>query len=216
MRPGLAIGPALPARPAFARRPRWTLVLVLTLHLALLALLPAALRPFQRGPVPADAARTLWLRLLPERPAPAGPPTHRDAGHRAPHVDPAPISLPMPPAAAPSPPDTAAAITAAAAASQPASAPLDLRLPARALHNPTPAALAREDPRLQRPLLPAERQARALASDGTVHEGVHPDGTRIFRRGDDCTVARPSRDGELDPFNQSTLPRPRLIDQVKC
>ena len=210
------------------RRPRapqalpW---LVLAAHLLGLLLVGHALRPRDRAP--AAAPRPLWLRLLPEprpraetsaavrprapsqAPEPPSPRAARtEAEHPAPPTTPAPANtITLPPA------DGMAAPTAARPPDPPSSAPLDLRLPRGLRPAPPPAALARDDPRAntQHPSS-EERLARALGTDQTLRESALPDGTRTFRRGNGCVAARPARESQLNPYNQSMQPTPRLID----
>lgn len=220
--------PAAPARPLPARRQRLAFVPVLALHVALVALLPSVLRQVTRGPAPTVAPRTTWLRLLPYLPGSTSPqpplaPWHPLAAATVPVPTPQAITQqdPAAPAAVGLPAvstslRTEAAINAAAAASGAASAPLDLRWQGWGPRKASAAEPARDDPRLHSHPSRDDRLARALGTDDTVHETANPDGTRIFRRGSRCTTAMPSREGQLEPFNQSTLPRPRLIDEQPC
>jgi hypothetical protein len=204
--------------------------LVLGAHLVALLLLGHALRPQERGRGTA-VARPLWLRLLPEpkRPSPTppspAPPSPQEARSHAP-AQPRPArdeaAAPQPPALSPTAPAEAitaphAEVTTAAPTPQlPASAPLDLRLAPTLRQTPAPAAaLAREDPRANTQHLNGEdRMAKTLGTDLTLRESVDPDGTRHFRRGGDCVVARPARESQLNPFNQGARPTPRLME--KC
>lgn len=209
------------------RAPRALPWLVLAGHLLVLLLVGHALRPRERDA--ATAARPLWLRLLPEpsppaaeppRTAPARPP--RPAA-RPPVLGDSPRADPAAPAPAPEP--RADAITlpapeapaAAPPPQPPASTPLDLRLaPARRHHAPPPAAaLARDDPRANTSRIGSDdRMARTLGTDLTLRESADPDGTRTFRRGRDCVVARPARESQINPFDQGARPTPRLVE--KC
>lgn len=210
-----------PRRPAAPRALPW---LVLAGHLLALLLIGQALRPHERG-AGGHAATPLWLRLLPEPQRPAPEPASQEARPHAPALRrPArtDTATPRPPAASPTPPAEAispppAEPSANARAPQPpASTPLDLRLPPALRQTPPPAsALARDDPRANTPRLGSEaRMAKTLGTDLTLRESADPDGTRYFRRGTDCVVARPARESQLDPFNQGTRPTPRLVD--KC
>jgi hypothetical protein len=216
-------------QPMLQRRvqaPRALPWLVLAAHVLVLLLVGHALRPRERDA--ATAARPLWLRLLPEtsppaadpaRTAPARPP--RPAA-RPPYPSVPPRAEPAAPAAAPGP--RADAITlpapeapaAAPPPQPPASTPLDLRLAPPLRHAPPPAAaLARDDPRANSSRIGSEdRMARTLGTDLTLRESVDPDGTRTFRRGRDCVVARPARDSQINPFDQGSRPTPRLVE--KC
>ncbi|NRF67624.1 hypothetical protein HLB44_11570 [Aquincola sp. S2] len=196
-----------------SRRPARRLMgLVLALHLALGWFVFEATKPQQRG-ASVIAAAAVWLRLLPD-PAPPPAPTRpntaraRESGRppqapafpAAAHTAPEAITLPAEPT-----------VAAAQPASAPASAPLDLRW--RPGSSRTPAALARDDARIHAPVSSDERLARALGTDQTLHESALPDGSRTFRRGRDCVIARPARNAELDPMSQGARPTPRLIDR---
>jgi hypothetical protein len=56
----------------------------------------------------------------------------------------------------------------------------------------------------------------ALGGDvnGPISEEHLADGSVRFQRGSQCVIARPNRAQNLDPYNSSFLPKPRLID--KC
>jgi hypothetical protein len=209
------------------RAPRALPWLVLVAHVLALLLVGNALRPRERES--AAAARPLWLRLLPEPsplaagppPTPSTPPTRppRTAAEpprpgEAPRADsaaPAPaaeprteaITLPAPEAPAAAPPPQ-----------PPASTPLDLRLAPPLRPAPPPAAaLARDDPRANTSRIGSEdRMARSLGTDLTARESADPDGTRHFRRGRDCVVARPARESQINPFDQGARPTPRLVE----
>lgn len=204
------------------RAPRAVPWLVLAAHLLALLLISQALRPRERASTPTPP-RPLWLRLLPDEPARPGAEAPRPLPTR-----PAATAGPVPARPAHPQPAAAAAIpeaitlpaaeapATANAPEPPASAPLDLRPPPALRHAPPPpAALARDDPRANTSRIGSEdRMARTLGTDLTLRESVTPDGTRYFRRGRDCVVARPAREGQLNPFNQSTRPTPRLVE--KC
>lgn len=207
------------------RAPRALAWLVLAAHLAGLVLVGQALRPHERGGT-AAAPRPLWLRLLREPKSPAPAPAsqesrpQRPAGLRPARID---IASPRPPIpAAPAPPAEAITLppaerpTSARAPEPPASVPLDLRAPPSLRQAPPPAAaMARDDPRANTSRLGSEeRMARTLGTDLTLRESADPDGTRYFRRGSDCVVARPARIGQLHPMDQAAHPTPRLVD--KC
>ena len=225
--------PTPPRRPRAPRALPW---LVLAVHLAALLLVAQALRPHERRAAAAPA-RPLWLRLLPAprqaAPVPPAPeaPVHPPAEPPRPSTGTA-ARRPPPPAA---PPPSAQAITLPAAEAPalplhsattattsahtpepPASAPLDLRLPTTPRPAPpSAAALARDDPRANTPRPGSEeRMAKTLGTDLTLRESADPDGTRYFRRGRDCVVARPARESQLNPFNQGARPTPRLVE--KC
>jgi hypothetical protein len=197
------------------------LLLVLLAHGLLLMLLTVALQRgsrFAAAPAVAPAMNLVWLRppeaspsppatanqalppKLPLRPMPMRPEAPRLAPDR-PAVEPQAISISPMPRDEPTP--------LAAPASPP---PLDLRLPAQRASQPLPAAaLTREDPRVRERLSYGERMARGIGTDNSLHEEALPDGSRRFRQGTGCVVARPSRISELDGFNNSASPRPRSI-----
>ncbi|WP_395704183.1 hypothetical protein [Aquabacterium sp.] len=211
--------------PPLSRPGRGRLLLcVIGAHLLAAWWLGAALRPRLRSERPLAEARPLWLRLVPEPapnprlPAPAPPPAPIPRAAKLAPLRPEPQPITVAPALdtvaqpqpQPQPISAAPAEPVAAAAPPPASAPLDLRLPKGAASQPRSlASLLRDDPRLRdRPLTATERLAQAL--DGTIHEEALPDGSRRFRRGNECLVARPSRAGQIDPFD-STHPKPWLV-----
>jgi len=205
-------------RPPVPRTLPW---LVLAAHLLALLLIGQALRPRDRAP--AATTRPLWLRLLPE-------PARRPADEPGRAMQTRPALRPEPRAATRAAPDrrpheparSAQAITLPAAETPaaalppepPSSAPLNLRLaPGLRTAPPPPSALARDDPRANSSRGSSEqRMARTLGTDQVLREGVLPDGTRSFRRGRDCVLARPARESQLNPYNQSMNPTPRLID----
>ena len=190
-------------------------VAVVLAHLLLVWLLAFALRPAQPPPGGAAAThRTLWLRVLPEAAPPI--PVPRTAAKRPPPPTPQPLLRPVTPPTAESPAITlvpALAQTQAIAAPLPASAPsappLELRLTAPPMRSA--AAQAREDARMGQPA-PAgdERMARALGTDLTLREEAAAEGVQRFRRGNQCIMTRQARDAQLDPYNQSARPIPRL------
>ena len=214
--------PLWPPRPRVPGALPW---LVLGAHLVAFLLIGHALRPQERGRGN-DVARPLWLRLLPEprRPSPAPPSPQEARSHARAQPRPARAEAAAPPPSVLSPtapaeaitPPHAEATTSARTPQLPASAPLDLRLAPTLRQTPAPAAaLAREDPRANTQHLNSEdRMAKTLGTDLTLRESVDPDGTRYFRRGSDCVVARPARESQLNPFNQGTRPTPRLVE--KC
>lgn len=216
------------SRPWTPRATPWrALLLVVAGHVLLGLMLAAALRPvLPRSD--STAPPPLWLQLLAEPPAhpePRPPAVPPPTARHAPVAESRAMAAEAPSPAAPS--ETSAISVALPApppapspASAPASAPmpprpaLDLRLPPPAQRPPPPAAMARDDPQVHTPSTRDERLAQALGTDQTLRESVTPDGTRTFRRGRDCVVAREARNAQLDPFNQGARPTPRLIG--KC
>ena len=214
--------PPLPRRPPAPKALPW---LVLAAHLAALLLVGQALTPHERGGT-AAAPPPLWLRLLrePNHTGPAPPPREvippTSAEPRASRSVSAASQAPAPAAAA-APAPAAEAITpppveppiAARIPEPPASAPLDLRV-APSRHPAPAAAMAREDPRANTSRLGSEeRMSRTLGTDLALRESADPNGTRTFRRGADCVVARPARESQLNPFNQGMYPTPRLVER---
>lgn len=190
-------------------------VAVALAHLLLVWLLALALRPAPRPLSGASAAhRTLWLRVLPKATPPT--PEPRTAEKRPLIAVPQPLlrhdALP----AAQSPATTMVpvpaqpqAITAPLPASAPSAPPLELRLAAPPTRGT--GALAREDARLgQHAPTGGERMARALGTDLTLREEAAAEGVQRFRRGNQCIMTRQARDAQLDPYNQSARPIPRL------
>jgi hypothetical protein len=57
---------------------------------------------------------------------------------------------------------------------------------------------------------------QALGGDprGPISEEPLADGSVRFRRGSQCVISRPNQAQNLDPYNGSVLPKPRLLD--KC
>lgn len=206
---------------AWLRPGRGRMLLVVVLAHGLIALLLAqALRPKLRAQAAVPAAQAVWLQLLRETPAatPAAAPTRRQpaTARPAPQAPQTPRT-PRPTLGVAEPEAiSASAVTMDPARGEPpsptASAPLDLRLPRRASQTLPAAAMTRDDSRVRDRLSYGERMARSMGTDTTVHEDTLPDGSRRFRRGNDCIIARPSRDSELDAFNNSAAPKPRSID----
>lgn len=187
------------AAPARGRRRRG-LALALAAHGLLIAGLLKLAPPVERLANPATASVT-WLRLLLEpAPAPAreAAPAHgaQTATRPAPVLQ-APATMALPPA------------QAEAVAPQPAEpAPLQLTLPSgpagRVERSP-----ALDDPRANTRRLSLEsRIAKTLEKDWT--EELLPDGSRRFRRGNDCILVKDSQATVLDPFNNASRLPPKL------
>ena len=119
-------------------------------------------------------------------------------------------------------PDAKQAITPPAPPDEPreATAPrdtaLDLRLPRAASGAQPPSAQATNDPRSN-----SERKsfgdvlAGALGSDDKLIEEARGDGRLRVRKGASCVDVRPARGAELNPFEQSVRPIPRLVEACK-
>jgi len=128
--------------------------------------------------------------------------------------------VPPPPAAALGPaellaitPPPEAAASTPPAPLLPSAPPLRLTLPRNALPQPqplNPALADLRDPAARRTLESRLQAALGLA-EGPITEERLSDGSVIFRRGNECVIARPSRAGTLDPFNQSVSPQSRLL-----
>ncbi len=219
-----------PPRLQDRRVPTAALLGVLALHAALLMLGTRLGVGRDRGPAPAsEPPAVLWL--LEPRPAPK--PLSRDAVpvvektrqdlelRRARAVAPPPaapgepqaITLPAPSADA-----TREAPRAPATASPPAPPPAALNL---ALPRAASAAWRQRSPALddarantRAPVNMATLIEKALGGDpyGAVSEEHLADGSVRFRRGRQCVVSRPNRAQNIDPFNGSVLPKPRLLD----
>lgn len=205
-----------PARPAPAARPA-VLVAVLLAHAGLwwVAQAPGVWR--ERRPPP-PSAPPLQVRLfVPAPPAPdearLPPPAPRQPPMPVPLAAPAVggISAPEAPAlqwvAPPSAPQPAAAPPPPAAA-----APLLLDLPRRASAPTRSPAL--DDPRANTRRQTLEsRIAGATGGDtdtgGPWTEEPLAGGLMRIRRGRECWIVAPNRDGQLDPFNQSATSKPR-------
>lgn len=128
---------------------------------------------------------------------------HRPAAARAPQA----ITLPPEPAAAP-----ASAPTTAVPPEPPgAPAPLNLALP-----NAASAPGWRRHPGLDDPRANTARATLESRIAGATHgderwleERLDDDRMR-FRRGSTCIEVHRTRDAQLDPFNQSVRPTPRM------
>ena len=212
---------------------------VLALH-AVLLLVATQLRVWPdrvsaRGPAPVAAPPlVLWLldRATPRLPRPAA--THAPQPAQPPR-EPRASWPPSPPAAAgepqaitpptptPTPTPVADAPLEAPRQAEPASplstapAVLNLTLPraaSAAWRQPNPAL---DEPRGNRPPRTLETLiAQALGGDpnGPISEEHLADGSVRFRRGQQCVVSRPNQAQNIDPYNASVMPKPRLLD--KC
>lgn len=96
-------------------------------------------------------------------------------------------------------------------------APLNLALPRAA-----PAASRQRNPALDdvrantwAPVNMAALIDKALGGDpdGAISEERLADGSVRFRRGMQCVISRPNQAQNIDPFNGSVLPKPRLLDR---
>lgn len=201
------------------------LLLVLLAHGMLLGLLTTALQRAPRFALPRAAVPALNLIWLPKPPAPMPAPTDPRPTRKPPAEALAdrpetqqPMRInqsakqPAEPQAITLSPAPAGPDAGASAPTSTVAAPLDLRLPSQRASQPLPAAaLTRDDPRVRERLSYGERMARGIGTDNTLHEEALPDGSRRFSQGTGCVIARPSRDSELDSFNNSSRPKPRSI-----
>jgi hypothetical protein len=206
---------------------------VLALHAALLMLGTRLGVSRDREPTPANEPPAL-LWLLEQRPAPK--PISRDAALavQKPRQDfePRPArAVALPPAApgepqaitlpAPAADATREAQRAPEAASPPAPATtaptaLNLVLPRAASAAWRQRSPALDDARAntRAPVNMATLIDKALGGDpyGAVSEEHLADGSVRFRRGSRCVISRPNQAQNIDPFNGSVLPKPRLLD----
>jgi hypothetical protein len=188
----------------------------------------------------AAAPLMLWL-LDSARPAPATPATAADAAQArrrrgpaepmapeqpiqpgaslpsAARGEPQAITLPWSPSEAPSEAPPAPPRSAkAASTSGSASAALNLALPRAASAAWRQRSPALDDARAntRAPVNLATLIDKALGGDpyGPTSEEHLADGSVRFRRGSQCVIARPNKAQNIDPFNGSVLPKPRLLD----
>ncbi len=232
------------APPRLHARHRWlstpvVLFGVLALHAGLL-LVATRLgvwpdRVSARGPLPVAASPLMLWLLDRTAPQPAADPAAQPAAarrNRRDAVNPSPASLPpaatrdpqaitLPAPSSENPPQTPSEAPQRAEPSPPQSAApaaLNLSLP-RAASAPwrTPNPVlddARANTRA--PVNMTTLIARALGGDpyGPISEEHLADGSVRLRRGSQCVVARPNQAQNIDPYNGSVLPKPRLLD--KC
>jgi hypothetical protein len=189
---------------------------VLLLHLLLWWAWPRGAAP-RRGPVDALTQAPLSVRLLTPQPAPT--PSAAPAALPAPArtmVPRAPASPPPPPAlAVGAAPAASSASAAAAGQAASASAPRDLDLalpPAQA--SPRSPSLREQwlnDPRSNTPRATVESRIAAL--NGPDRWQAEPmDATRTrWRRNGKCIEVHVSRNAQIDPYNQSFSPTPKLV-----
>lgn len=187
------------AAPARGRRRRG-LALALAAHGLLIAGLLKLAPPVERLANPATASVT-WLRLLLE-PAPV------PAREAAPAAGAQPATRPAPVLQAPADTAPPAAEAQAPTPRTAEPAPLQLTLPSgpagRVERSP-----ALDDPRANTQRLSLEaRIAKTLEKDWT--EERLPDGSRRFRRGNDCILVKDSQATVLDPFNNASRLPPKL------
>jgi hypothetical protein len=208
--------------PALARRRgAVALLLVIAIHLALWGWLGSSADWRRARDNPATSKAPVTLRLLPWRePARSKPTLDADATARS-RSAPRPIGAPpraridATTTAAPAIGQQADAITApsppasqALPASQPP--PLNLALPPDELRRARSRNPAVDDPRTNTVrTTPEQRMATTL--DTRVIEEDLGDGRRRLRRGDDCVIVKPSRIGQLMPFNEAAARTPALV-----
>lgn len=168
---------------------------------ATVRLIPFEAAPAPPEPPPAPARRRkddLPARLAAPRPAPITPPART------------PEELPSRPAAQNTISATADAATPAPAASAPAPA---IVIPSQGLARSTRRHPASDDPRANRALeSPGDRFARTLGTDERIVEEWRGEGRHRVRQGTSCVDVKVARDAQLDPFNQSYRPAPRLVE----
>jgi hypothetical protein len=167
----------------------------------------------ERGTPPdAPAQAPLSVRLLAPDPPPAPPAAPRVAGaparSTAPRA-PARASSPLAITVAPTAPPAAAATEAAASAPR----ELELTLPS-AVASPRSPSLrdqVRSDPRSNTPRATVESRIAAL--NGPDRWEAEPmDATRTrWRRNGKCIEVHVARNAQIDPYNQSFSPTPKLV-----
>lgn len=202
------------------RRRLFAAVGVAALHVLLYLLLRGSgIAPTRTASRPTQPATT--LRLLPWRSAPpravvAESPT-RPAATPRPQGLRSQVPAAITPSAALSPSSATANNHAAddappppePAASQPPR-PLDLNLPRGLATRPDARSPALDDARANSARrTPAQRMARSL--DTTVIEDEMDNGRRRYRQGDTCVIVKPSRIGQLMPFNEAATRTPSLV-----
>jgi hypothetical protein len=104
-----------------------------------------------------------------------------------------------------------------AAASSPPLARLNLALPPSqraGASAPTAASLVQKDVRIHPGLNRDEKLSRQLGT-APAEEVTLLDGGRRIRQGPNCMVIRPARDGQLNPWNQSTHPLPAQVGDCR-
>ena len=196
------------------RPARWLLLLPLALAHVLLALwLSGRHAPAPRGTQP-QALNIVRLDLeTPRRPPPRPQPPSVEARLPLPVV--VPIEPPRLEDVAPAPnaitPTQTATPRSAAAADAARPAPLNLVLPpaqpaSQPWRNP---ALADPRANTRRPNY-AARMADTLGTDTTLREQELSNGTTRLRQGTECVEVSESRIGNIDPFNNSMRPTPRV------
>ena len=209
------------------RAPMPVLLAVLALHLLLLGLAAQLGVWRERGPLAAPShPLMLWLldAQAPRQPAtaestPTAPPRRsRTPSPETPRSETQAITLPALPAdaqAAPAnTPDTREVPPAAGTAT---AAPLNLALPRAASAPWRQRNPALDDARANTPRRTMETLiAQALGGDpyGAISEEHLADGSVRFRRGSQCVISRPNQAQNIDPYNGSVMPKPRLLD--KC
>ena len=216
--------------PAIARTRRWVLVIpVLLLHGGAAWLLTHESLRGRTAVLPETQLR-MAVRVLPAAAAPPAPAQTLPIASPIPTAPPAPkkrartFDTDLPARAAV--PDASQGITQPAPPLAPTDAPrdiaaprgaaLDLRLPRAASGAQLPSAQATNDPRSN-----SERKsvgdvlAGALGSDDRLIEEARGDGRLRVRKGASCVDVRPARGAELNPFEQSVRPIPRLVEACK-
>jgi hypothetical protein len=180
---------------------------VLALHLGLWWAWREPPAPVESAALPQRAPLLLRLPPPPARPDDALP--LPAIARRNPPPMPAlevPAIAALPADAPPAPAATAAPVQAMPAPAPPRPAPLVLELPRGASAPRRNPAL--DDPRANTARATLEsRIAKATQKDWV--EEVLGDGRTVWRRGDECVLVKPSRDAELDSFNQSSSHRPK-------
>lgn len=193
-------------------------LVVAGVHALLLLALRESTQPRPRGEAPVAQRAPLVVRLIAALPRPATPAAKPPATRpplQAPHarastVEPPRAALGQAITLAPPAPDGAAP-----AASVPrAAAKLDLGLPPRVAGASAPRSMREQmlnDPRSNSPRATVESRVAAVAgSVDIVEERMDATRMRVRQRGA-CVEVHVSRNAQIDPFNQSVSPTPKIV-----
>ena len=194
----------------------WLWLAVVGVHALLLLVLRSSLLPRPRGEAPAAPSVPLVVRLIAALPAtPAAQPAAAEPRLPSPRV--------RKPALAPPSAAVGQAITLAPPAldapSPAASVPepsikLDLTLPRRAAAASAPRAMHDQmlnDPRSNSARATVESRIAAVAgSVDLTEERMDASRMRVKQRGG-CVEVHVSRNAQIDPFNQSVSPTPKVV-----
>lgn len=205
--------PLLPGR----AEPAWLWLAVACLHGLLLLALRDELVPRQRDAATTSAAPPLVVRVIAHVPVPVPVPTATPAVAARPVAQAVPPRLPAPEPriGAVGQAITAAPMVAEAppAASAPDTQPLNLGVP-RAVAVPARPSMRDQminDPRSNSAHATVEsRVAAVVGTDVLVEERMDATRKRVRQHGQ-CVEVHESRAAQIDPFNQSVSPTPKLV-----